>query len=105
MVKVLRIYDSGFVWEVPAERIAANRAAYYAERDKDATFEEEFNFTMGDDYELRDWFLNNMDWKDVKDSARFVASPAALAEPRINEEDCTVEVIDPTPDSGKGGRE
>ncbi len=96
MPKFLRVEDSGFVWEVPAEAIAKNRATYYAERDKDTTYDDEFKYAMGDDYELRDWFLNNMDWKDVKNVAKFVASPAALAEPSMDE-DTDVEVVERSP--------
>lgn len=94
MAKVLKIDDGGFVWHVPAEVIAKNRATYYAENDKDATYDEEFNFTMGDDYELRDWFFNNMDWDDVKDAAKLVATPAPRAEPRMNHDDLEAKICE-----------
>lgn len=94
MVKVLKIDDGGFVWHVPAEAIAKNRATYYAENDKDTTYEEEFNFTMGDNYELRDWFFNNMDWDDVKDEAKLVATPAPLTAPRLNHDFLEADIVD-----------
>jgi hypothetical protein len=95
MAKFLSFDDDGYVWEVPAEVIAKNRATYYAERDKDTTYDEEFKFTMGDDYELKDWFYNNMDWSDVASEAKLVATPPARTEPRMGESDC--EIIERTP--------
>jgi hypothetical protein len=92
MTKVLKITDSGFIWEVPGEAIAKNRATYYAARDKDTTYDDEFGFTMENDYELRDWFLNNMDWSDVASEAKLVRTPEAMAEPRLNHSGCTVKV-------------
>lgn len=93
-MKVLRIADDGFVWDVPAEAIAKNRATYYAENDKDTTYDEEFEHTMGSNYELRDWFFNNMDWDDVKDAAKLVARPAEPMEPRLNSDDLEAKIIE-----------
>ena len=105
-MKVLRINDSGFVWDVPAEAIAKNRATYYAEGDKDTTYDEEFSFTMGDDYELRDWFFNNMDWDDVADVAKLIATPAPLKAPRLNADALGATVVESSPqDSITGGRQ
>lgn len=83
-MKFLRIEDSGFVWDVPAEVIAKNRATYYAERDKDTSYDEEFKYTMSSNYELRDWFFGNMDWDDVSEAATLVGTPLALTAPRLN---------------------
>jgi len=94
MAKVLKIDDSGFVWHVPAEVIAKSRATYYAENDKDTTYDEEFEYTMGDDYELWDWFFGNMDWDDVAAVAKLVATPAPLTAPRINSEILGATIID-----------
>lgn len=97
MAKILRIEDCGFVWEVPAEAIAKNRATYYAERDKDTTYDDEFNFTMSDDFELRDWFFNNMDWDDVKGAAKLTATPAPLTAPRMNHDLLEAEIVEQSP--------
>lgn len=96
MTKVLRIEDAGFVWEVPAEAIAKNRATYYAENDKDTTYDEEFEYTMGSNYELRDWFFNNMNWEDVESEARLTATPAARNAPRLNHDDLEAHIIERT---------
>jgi hypothetical protein len=93
-MKVLRIDDSGFVWEVPAEVIAKNRATYYAENDKDTTYDAEFEFTMGDNYELRDWFFGNMDWDDVKDAAKLVKTPEPLTAPRLNSDPLEAKIVE-----------
>lgn len=97
MTKVLRIEDEGFVWEVPAEAIAKNRATYYAENDKDTTYDEEFEFTMGSNYELRDWFFNNMNWEDVEADAKLVATPAPRKEPRLNHDGLEAHIIERSP--------
>lgn len=62
----------GVQWDVPARVIAENRAKYYADKDPDTTYADEFEFTMTDKYELQDWAANNMDWDDVKDYAKKV---------------------------------
>ena len=96
-MKVLKIDDGGFVWHVPAEAIAKNRATYYAENDKDTTYDEEFSFAMGDNYELRDWFFNNMDWEDVESEAKFVETPTGRKKPRMNHDDLKAEIVEYSP--------
>ena len=63
-------------WDIPADFIAKDRAKYYADKESknDLTwakiYNEEYEYTMEDDYELKDWLSNNMNWKDVKDIAK-----------------------------------
>jgi uridine kinase len=87
-MKILRIYDSGFVWHVPLSVIAEDRAKYYAKRDRDTTYLDEYNYCMEDHHEALDWFLNNMDFEDVASDATLVATPKPLSAPRINSEFC-----------------
>lgn len=82
--KVIEVEDTGFVWAVPLSAIADHRAKYYAERDEDTTYQEEFDFVMEDDFEGIDWFANNMDWSDVADKATLIKSPDPLAEPDMS---------------------
>lgn len=91
MPKIIEISDSGFIWHVPLEAIATHRAEYYAARDKDTTFDAEFEFVMGDDFEGLDWFKNNMDFEDIAADARLVVTPAALKEPRPEHWECSIE--------------
>ena len=75
-MKYLRVtMPDGTIWEIPAERIAENRARYYSDRDEDTTFQEEFDYTMGENSELLDWAPNNMDWADVEDVATMTDAP------------------------------
>jgi len=72
--KYLRItMPDGSKWDVPARLVAENRAKYYAEKNPDnpsqSTYEEEFEYAMSDDYELKDWAAGNMDWEDVEEFA------------------------------------
>jgi hypothetical protein len=80
-MKNLLIADEGYVWSVPVDYIAMQRANYYATNDRDTTFEDEFNFVMEDSFEAIDWFLNNMNWSDVAAVARLVQTPKEKIEP------------------------
>lgn len=82
--KYLRItMPDGSKYDVPAKIIAENRAKYYADIDPDTTYEEEYEFTMTDSYELKDWAANNMNWDEVK--AHAVKVPAEKKEPDYQE--------------------
>lgn len=64
-MKVKKIFlklDDGRIYSIPAHVIAHNRATYYAQKDKDTTYQEEYDFAMRDSYELNDWLWNNMNW-------------------------------------------
>jgi hypothetical protein len=52
----------GRIFSVSGHDIAHDRATYYAKLDKNTTYEAEYEFTASDDYELKDWLFNNMDW-------------------------------------------
>lgn len=77
-MKTFRItFSDRTVWEVPAEVIACHRAHYYAQRDAErgegdyeSNFADEKRYALSQNYELKDWAANNMDWSDVKDEAR-----------------------------------
>lgn len=64
------------IWHVPAKVVAANRAAYYADKGDD--YDGEFDFAMGDEYTLLDWAAGNMNWPDVEGQARKVRDRAPL---------------------------
>jgi hypothetical protein len=67
-MKYLRItMPDGSKWDVPCEVIAKNRASFYAE--KGDSYQEEFDYTMGIDFELRDWAADNMNWDEVEEFA------------------------------------
>ena len=78
--RMIIIKDRGYVWHVPASAVAANRARYYADRDEDTTYEDEFLYAMEDKVEVIDWFMNNMDFSDVADKAVLVVTPT-ITEP------------------------
>ncbi len=62
--------SDGSVWSVPVYEIAYHRAEYYAkEFDGDvirSLNEDTIPLFEGDEFEIRDWAQNNMDWKDVE---------------------------------------
>ena len=61
--------SNGQKWAVPVERIAFNRAHYYAGRDGISFDESLKNDTCplfeSDHSEIEDWAQNNMNWSDV----------------------------------------
>jgi len=91
-MKKIRITQNGHVWEAPLEVIADHRAKYYAENDKDTTYQQEFDYVMNDDYEGLDWYQNNMDFKDIKSKAAF--TPADIPDEPNLHEDSEKEIID-----------
>lgn len=59
---------------VPASVIAKARTDYYAihvdgHEAGSKEWQEEYNHSISDDYEITDWLANNMDWVDIKEHA------------------------------------
>jgi hypothetical protein len=82
---LILVYPNGAEWAIPVSAIADNRAKYYAEKDKDTTYQEEYDHVMSDDYEAADWFFNNMNYEDVADVAFQVTPPAPFDPSDISE--------------------
>lgn len=79
--KRLRIeMPDGSHWAVPVMLIAFNRAAAYESEfggDSVRSLEEDTKpLFEGSEYEIIDWAANNMDWSDVADAAKQIATPA-----------------------------
>lgn len=54
-------------WRIPARFIAEHRAAYYAKHDGDLSIiDDEVAYCLDDDYEIKDWAANNLNWSDVE---------------------------------------
>ena len=73
MTKYVKVtFSNGDKFKIPATTIAHERAKHFASSDVEdeksaewiKVYEEERKITL-DDYELKDWLFNNMDWKDV----------------------------------------
>lgn len=60
--------QDGSIWGVPVEMIARNRAAHYAGEfggDVERSLAEDtVPLFEADNYEIRDWAANNMNWMD-----------------------------------------
>ena len=74
--KILVKFSDGKTYAIPAEFVANARAKYYADKDvlKNGgvfaeIFQQEFEFTMKDNFELLEWLENNMNWEDVEEIA------------------------------------
>jgi hypothetical protein len=71
--KYLRVtMPNGQKYDIPAKVIANNRATYYADKEGKGKYQEEYDFTLNDKFELQDWAANNMNWEDVEDLAELV---------------------------------
>lgn len=68
--------ENGQKWAISVERIAFNRAHYYEKNDGISFDESLKNDTIplfeSDDYEIKDWAQNNMNWSDVEKYAKLV---------------------------------
>lgn len=60
---VFTLYN-GDRYGLPLEEIAKKRAAYYAAKDPETTFQQELEYVMRDNFEGIDWFCNNHDPED-----------------------------------------
>lgn len=90
-MKKLEVKWQGFVWHIDADAVADARASYYADKDPDTTYQEEYDFTYGDNEELLDWYNNNMNYEDVpEDKKRLVKAPDAPKEPPYNDTETSV---------------
>ena len=69
--------DDLTVWAVPVQAIADSRDEHYAD-DKEDTIGFIRNKSL-EQYEIKDWAANNMNWSDVKEFAAKVES--AFVEP------------------------
>lgn len=85
-MKVLEIYDEGYIWQIPLECIADHRASYYVSVDSDAIYQDEFEYLISDDYEAKDWYLNNMNFSDIKEKARLIKTPEPKTQPSYDAE-------------------
>lgn len=95
MVKYIRLeMSNGYVWSIKAEHVAEHRAKYYAEVDKDTTYQEEYDFAMSDDYELLDWMQNNTNPSDFKGKLFISLRPDEPEEPYYEDADFDVEEVD-----------
>ena len=81
MTKYIAFDDDGYKWAVKAEVVADNRAKYYADKDKDTTYQAEFDAAMSDDDELIDWMVNNMNFADFGGKLFIYMKPEEPDEP------------------------
>ena len=78
--KQLRItMPDNSVWDIPVMVIAEDRAAYYSHEyggDIHKSLKEDtLPLFESDEYHIRDWASNSMNWSDVKDVAKMISSP------------------------------
>ncbi len=72
----------GSIWGIPVEMIARDRAAFYAsEFDGDISrslSEGTIPLFESDDYETKDWALNNMNWSDFNGHQVMLSGPEEI---------------------------
>lgn len=59
------VLTDGRVYHISKHLVADNRAKHYAENDPHTSYQEEYDYTMGETYEATDWLFNQMDWYDL----------------------------------------
>lgn len=83
----------GYTYKVPADVVAKDRANHYKDESPEA-YQEEYDYTMSSDFELTDWFGNNMNWEDVAQYANLVSAPTPVVPDVGNDETEVVEEDD-----------
>ena len=58
--------DNGVTYQIKAHDVAHDRANYYAKKENETTYEEEYNYAISDEDELYDWLVSNMNWWELK---------------------------------------
>lgn len=71
--------EDGSKFALPLIKVAEKRAKYYAEKDKDTTFESEVEFVMNDSFEGIDWFRNQQDPDDFKNDIIQISDMSELS--------------------------
>jgi hypothetical protein len=71
--------ETGETWALPQAVVAHDRATYYAKKDPETTYKEEFDFTMEDFSIASDWFRNNMDPEEVIDKFILLEKPKGIS--------------------------
>lgn len=73
-MKVIKFDTPNGQFQIPLQKVAENRADYYAvEKDgyskESQEYKEEVDWVMEDDFEGIDWLINNSNFEDWTDSA------------------------------------
>ena len=63
--KIIITLDDFRVVSIDAHLVAHDRAEYYSKNDTDTSYQEEYDYSIGDNFELVDWLFNNMDWFEL----------------------------------------
>lgn len=94
MSKVIEIKKAGYVFHINLDAVAKNRAEHYKDESPES-FENEYNYTMEDDFEGVDWYQNNMDWDMIPaHDKKMVSSPSAVDSPDdIDSDDTETDII------------
>lgn len=98
---VLQLSSRGYIWEIDASVIADDRALYYmnlglsrglSEAEAQGDYQETYDYTISDSYELQDWYFNNMNWSDIPDqNKKLVQTPPPLSSPDELDDDAEIE--------------
>lgn len=77
--------EEGRSFKIAVDEIANNRATYYAERNSDTTYQEEYDFTYDDNSESYDWLMNNMDWYECESLQELPRTESKLSDLEITD--------------------
>jgi len=77
MKKYLKVqFSNGDIFAIPARIIAEDRAKYYAKIDgydfESNEWEAEVQYALDNEFEIKDWAGNNMNWPDLESYAKLI---------------------------------
>jgi hypothetical protein len=64
--KIIIETKNGDRYLISAHEVISDRATYYSERDHDCDFDEVYEETEAEDFEMTEWLSNNMEWDECK---------------------------------------
>lgn len=71
-------FPNGEKWKIPVRCIVNHRALTYSGDEMDDSYDRMIEDTLAlfmDDFEIKDWAENNMNWSDVSECAEMVSNP------------------------------
>lgn len=64
--KIIIVTECHRRFSIDAHEVIDHRSKHYAENDSDTTYDEEYQYLINEEYEIKDWLFGNMDWYECK---------------------------------------
>lgn len=83
--KIILKSECGRVFCIDLHEILDHHSKYYAKRNTETTYEEEYDAFQEDYFEVLDWMFNNMDWYECHTLKEISTKPKPLKDLQIED--------------------